>query len=85
MPSASSPSHATDIEVVAKELAVDPSRGLNSTEVTQRLAAYGLNTLQTIRSRPAWRVLVDQFASSKIALLAVAAVIGAFRDSGQNS
>jgi Ca2+-transporting ATPase len=34
-----------------------------------------VNALQRIQSRPAWRVLVDQFASIVIALLAIAAVI----------
>lgn len=70
MPSSFSGPHATEIAVVAKSLGVDPSRGLGSHEVAQRLTDYGPNTLQRIRSRPAWRVLVDQFASLIIALLA---------------
>ena len=75
MQSSFSGPHATDIAVVAESLGVDPARGLASHEVAQRLTDYGPNTLQTIRSRPAWRVLVDQFASLIIALLAAAALI----------
>jgi Ca2+-transporting ATPase len=67
--------HATDAAVVAQGLDVDPLLGLSSNQAGRRLANYGPNTLQTIRSRPAWRVLLDQFASLVIGLLAVAAAV----------
>ena len=44
-------------------------------EVARRREQYGPNALQTIRPRSAWRILIDQFASLVIALLAVAAVV----------
>lgn len=75
MPSRPRLPHATDIAAVAKGLGVDPARGLDSDQVAQRLTDYGPNTLQRIRSRPAWRVLIDQFASLIIALLGAAALI----------
>jgi len=56
-------------------LGVDPKAGLTPKEVSERQLRYGPNALQRIQSRPVWRVLVDQFASIVIALLAIAAVI----------
>lgn len=60
---------------VSNLLGVDPKAGLTPKEVTERQLRYGPNALQRIQSRPVWRVLVDQFASIVIALLAIAAVI----------
>ncbi|HYJ84818.1 MAG TPA: HAD-IC family P-type ATPase, partial [Pyrinomonadaceae bacterium] len=48
---------------------------LTPLEVNQRHLLYGPNALQKIRPRPAWRLLVDQFTSIVIALLAVAAAV----------
>jgi len=56
-------------------LNVDPKTGLTPAEVNDRQLRYGFNALQRIQPRPAWRVLVDQFANIVIALLAIAAVI----------
>ena len=67
--------HALEAAAVVTELAVDPARGLATSEVNQRHLRYGPNALQEIRPRPAWRLLVDQFASIVIALLAVAATV----------
>jgi Ca2+-transporting ATPase len=67
--------HALDPDAVTSSLNVEPKVGLTTSEVTQRQLRYGPNALQRIRSRPAWRVLVDQFASIVIALLAIAALI----------
>jgi Ca2+-transporting ATPase len=67
--------HALDVEAVTATTGADPANGLTITEVKQRQLRYGRNTLQEIRPRPAWRILVDQFASIVIALLAVAAVV----------
>jgi len=61
--------------MLSSSLDVDPQSGLSTTEVTERRARSGPNALQTIHARPAWRVLVDQFASIVIALLAIAAAI----------
>src|SRR6185369_5147814 len=67
--------HALEVNVVLSSLDVDPKSGLTTTEVTERRARSGPNALQRIQARPAWRVLVDQFASIVIALLAIAAAI----------
>ncbi len=66
---------ALEVNTVLSSLDVDPKSGLTTTEVTERRARSGPNALQTIQARPAWRVLVDQFASIVIALLAIAAAI----------
>jgi P-type Ca2+ transporter type 2C len=67
--------HALEPRDVSFILNVKPTDGLSATEVRERQLRYGRNTLQRIQSRPAWRVLIDQFASIVIALLAIAAVI----------
>jgi len=56
-------------------LGIDPALGLSTGEVAKQQAQYGLNSIQSIRPRPAWRLLVDQFASVVIALLAAAALV----------
>ncbi len=67
--------HALDATAVVTKLGVDPARGLATAEVSRRRLRYGPNALQEIRPRPAWRILIDQFASIVIALLAVAAAV----------
>jgi Ca2+-transporting ATPase len=62
-------------EAVAEAFGVDWGRGPTSVEACERRARCGANALQTIRPRPAWRILLDQFASLVVALLAVAAAV----------
>jgi Ca2+-transporting ATPase len=67
--------HALDAAAVTVSLAVDPIIGLTTSQVIQRQHQYGRNALQEVRARSAWHLLVDQFTSIVIALLAVAAAI----------
>lgn len=67
--------HALEPAAVASRLDVDPVIGLTRLQVIERQHRYGRNALQQFESRPAWRVLVDQFTNVVIGLLAVAAVI----------
>lgn len=67
--------HAMEAAAVAKSFEVDPSSGLSSAEVAQRRSRYGDNALRTTQSRAVWRILLDQFKSLVVALLAVAAVV----------
>src|SRR6476620_9087534 len=67
--------HALNADYVVCALGVDPTFGLANSEVTARQLRYGPNALQRIQPRPAWRVLVDQFASIVIALLAFASEV----------
>ncbi len=67
--------HAMDAQTVARLFDVDPHLGLTTSQVNELQLRYGRNALQKIKSRPAWRVLVDQFASVVIALLGIAAAV----------
>ncbi|HSQ20529.1 MAG TPA: HAD-IC family P-type ATPase, partial [Blastocatellia bacterium] len=67
--------HALDAATVTRLLDVDPSRGLSTSEANERRHRFGANALQTIRPRPAWRILLQQFASLIVALLGAAAFI----------
>ena len=67
--------HASTAAAAAEAFRVDPKRGLDSPEVASRRSKYGPNTLQSIRPRPAWRMLLEQFSNIVIALLACAAVV----------
>ena len=67
--------HALDAREAAGRLVVAPQSGLTTAQVNERQLRYGRNALQQVKPRPAWRVLVDQFASIVIALLALAALI----------
>src|SRR5690349_6024180 len=60
---------------VGQSLRVDPTHGLSSAEAVERQKHFGANALQAIRPRSAWRILLRQFASLIVALLAIAAFI----------
>jgi len=67
--------HALESRVITRSLGVDPKFGLPKSQVNARQLRYGRNAMQEVRPRSAWHLLIDQFASVVIALLAVAAVI----------
>jgi Ca2+-transporting ATPase len=63
--------------VVAAQLGVDASGGLDPSDARARLDRYGPNALVEQKQRPAWRLLLDQFTSPMIIVLLVAAAITA--------
>jgi Ca2+-transporting ATPase len=67
--------HALAAPTVVAQLGVDPEFGLTTSKAEAQLARYGLNALQEIRPRSAWRIFLDQFASIVVALLGVAAIV----------
>ena len=67
--------HAASAAAVCHSFTVDPSRGLSSSEIGERRGHYGENSLQSIRPRPVWRMLLEQFANLVIALLAFAVIV----------
>jgi P-type Ca2+ transporter type 2C len=67
--------HAVSVASLVEALGVDPKHGLSAASVVERRHRYGANTLQSIRPRPAWRMLLEQFTSLVIALLACAAIV----------
>jgi len=58
---------------VLEALHVSGDDGLGSSEVQKRRRAYGPNRLRGAESKNAWRILVEQFKSLIVLLLAVAA------------
>lgn len=60
-------------EEILDELDVSPKQGLSESEVERRREQYGENRLQEAKGRSAWQILVEQFKSLIIAILAVAA------------
>ena len=67
--------HALDTPQLVHALNVDPALGLSASEVVERRTRYGSNSIQSIRPRPAWRLLFDQFTSVVVALLFAAALV----------
>ncbi len=67
--------HSLSPSQVLETLDVDPGRGLNQNEITRRRKTYGLNKLQAAQTR-GWReILVDQFKSVVIIVLAIAGAV----------
>lgn len=62
-------------EEVERLLATDRSRGLSSAEAASRLAEYGPNALAATRQRSLLAILVTQFQSILVVLLALAATV----------
>jgi Ca2+-transporting ATPase len=60
---------------IIEELNVSPSQGLDEQEVENRRRKYGSNKLQSVRKKSVWRILLDQFKSLIILLLAVASAV----------
>ena len=62
-------------EAVAKELQVDPSKGLSSTEAQQRLQKYGPNQLAGKKKEPGWQAFLRQYKDFMQILLLGAAIV----------
>jgi len=60
---------------VCRVLAVEPAQGLDRAEVERRRGVYGANQFAEFRARSSLSILVEQFRSLLVALLAVAAVV----------
>lgn len=72
--SAGTPWHAMDAEVVTAAVQSNPS-GLSETESKRRLAVGGANTIAPVSSRGQLDILLGQFNSMPIALLAAGALL----------
>lgn len=59
---------------VLKSFDVEPHKGLSEGQVHGRLKRYGPNRLKESRSRSAWKIFIDQFASLIVILLGVASI-----------
>ncbi len=64
-----------DTNTILERLSVKAEQGLDPSAVRQRRQKYGENRLQEFKQRSSWQILITQFQSPIIALLAVAAVL----------
>jgi Ca2+-transporting ATPase len=62
-------------DAVAKQLQVDPARGLSSAEAAQRLQQHGPNALAAKKKEPGWRAFLRQYRDFMQLILIGAAVI----------
>ncbi len=62
-----------DVDRIQNELGVSPAEGLSPEEARKRQKQYGKNRLREPKARSLWGILIDQFESLIMALLAVAA------------
>lgn len=62
-------------EEVLSDLDVTLERGLSETEAKKRLRIHGPNRLKKAATRSTWKILIEQFKSIIIGILAVAAVL----------
>ncbi|GAB4380779.1 MAG: calcium-translocating P-type ATPase, SERCA-type [Elainellaceae cyanobacterium] len=63
------------VSEVLDQVSVHVKDGLSGSEVKRRQQEYGENRLQQTKRRSAWQILIEQFKSLIIAILAVAAVL----------
>ena len=70
--------HAMDPQQVARELGVDPQRGLTRDEVARRLAQHGPNELTQEERDSPWKLFFDQFKNVLVIILIVATLLSAF-------
>ena len=66
---------ASDAVEVARNLDVDPARGLTAAEAASRLASHGPNRLAAGKKEPAWRAFLRQYEDFMQVVLLVAAVV----------
>lgn len=62
-------------EAVAKQLNVDPTKGLSSAEAQQRLQQYGPNKLAAKQKEPGWQAFLRQYQDFMQILLVGAAIV----------
>jgi len=67
--------HAMPVADLLRQLRVSPSRGLSDAEIEARRKRFGSNTISSRRSTRVMSLLLHQFKSSVIYLLAVAAAL----------
>ncbi|RPI25929.1 MAG: ATPase, partial [Actinobacteria bacterium] len=69
------PPHALAAEEAARQLAVDPARGLTAAEARERLQRYGPNQLAEKKRESGWQAFLRQYRDFMQIILLTAAVI----------
>jgi Ca2+-transporting ATPase len=72
--------HTLEVDKTLQQLDSDPSAGLRSQEVQQRLQKYGPNELKETAGRSPLSILVDQFKNIMLLMLIAVAVVSAVLD-----
>lgn len=72
--------HSHPADTVARELGVDHASGLSAAEAAARLERDGPNAITSEAGYSLWRILIGQFSSIVVWLLAAAAAIAFFTD-----
>lgn len=67
--------HARSVEETLKTLAVSADAGLDDDAIRRRLEEHGANRLSEAEEASPWRILVEQFKSLVIGILAAAAIL----------
>ncbi|MEW6427356.1 MAG: HAD-IC family P-type ATPase [Thermodesulfobacteriota bacterium] len=67
--------HAREVVAVLDAMQTPVPRGLSVEEATARLAKHGPNALPPAEPRSAWSIIVEQFKSGPVAMLAGAAAV----------
>ncbi len=67
--------HAIPPGEALEALGVDPEQGLSEEAVRSRMEIYGPNRLREVKTRSAWKILLDQFESMVIIVLLVAGAV----------
>src|SRR5512143_3756919 len=67
--------YALSVEDVAKQLQVDPAKGLSAAEAQARLQKYGPNQLAGKKKEPGWQAFLRQYKDFMQIILVAAAVI----------
>lgn len=73
--------HAVSPKQVAERFAVEIATGLSTEEANRRLSIDGANIIEHTERRSVWKLLLEQFSSIIIWLLAFAAIIAWLTDS----
>ncbi|MCA5894955.1 cation-translocating P-type ATPase [Isoptericola sp. NEAU-Y5] len=66
---------AADAQEVARNLGVDPARGLSAEQVRSRLGEHGPNELTASQGEPGWRAFLRQYEDFMQVVLLVAAAV----------
>lgn len=73
--------HALDKDKFLSEIDTDPEKGFSDQEASDQLEKHGRNKLQERKQKPVWKILLDQFTTPVMYLLAGAAALSfAFGD-----
>jgi P-type Ca2+ transporter type 2C len=67
--------HSCNVDDLCHLLQTNPTTGLETTEVTNRTATFGLNLLEKQKTRSGWSIYLDQFLDPMIYILLLATVL----------